>query len=115
HAIPRMVEQEGGGTLLFVSSRSAREGRAGHVGYAVSKAGLLTLAEGIAEEYGAEGIRANAILPGTMDTEGNRQAMPDADRSGWVSPEEVARVLLFLASPAAAAVNGAAIPVYGRG
>ncbi len=112
-AIPRMLEG-GGGSLVYVSSRAAREQRAGNAAYAVSKAGLLVLAESIAEEYRDEGIRANAVLPGTMDTPANRRSMPDADHSRWTPPEEVARVVLFLASPESAPVNGAAVPVYGR-
>ena len=112
-AIPRMIEG-GGGSLVYVSSRAAREQRAGHAAYAVSKAGLLVLAESVAEEYRGEGIRANAVLPGTMDTPANRRSMPDADASRWTPPEEVARVVLFLASPESAPVNGAAVPVYGR-
>jgi NAD(P)-dependent dehydrogenase (short-subunit alcohol dehydrogenase family) len=103
----------GGGSIVYVSSRAAREQRAGNAAYAVSKAGLLVLAESVAEEYRGRGIRANAILPGTMDTPANRRSMPNADHSKWVPTEEVARVILFLASPASAAVNGAAVPVYG--
>lgn len=112
-AIPRMLEN-GGGSLVYVSSRGAREKRAGNAAYAVSKAGLLVLAEAVAEEYRDRGIRANAVLPGTMDTPANRRAMPDADASKWTAPEEVARVILFLASGESSAVNGAAVPVYGR-
>jgi NAD(P)-dependent dehydrogenase (short-subunit alcohol dehydrogenase family) len=112
-AIPRMLEG-GGGALVFVSSRAAREQRAGNSAYAVSKAGLLVLAETIAEEYRDAGIRANAVLPGTIDTPANRRAMPNADASKWTQPDEIARVVLFLASPESSAVNGAAVPVYGR-
>lgn len=112
-AIPRMVEG-GGGALVFVSSRAALEQRAGNSAYAVSKAGLLVLAETVAEEYRDAGIRANAVLPGTIDTPANRRAMPNADASKWTAPEEIARVVLFLASPESSAVNGAAVPVYGR-
>lgn len=112
-AIPRMLER-GGGSLVFVSSRAAREQRANNSAYAVSKAGLLVLAETIAEEYRDAGIRANAVLPGTIDTPANRRAMPNADASRWTPPDEIARVILFLASPESAPVNGAAVPVYGR-
>ncbi len=112
-AIPRMVEG-GGGALVFVSSRAAREQRSGNSAYAVSKAGLLVLAETIAEEYRDAGIRANAVLPGTIDTPANRRAMPNADASKWTAPEEIARAVLFLASTESSAVNGAAVPVYGR-
>jgi NAD(P)-dependent dehydrogenase (short-subunit alcohol dehydrogenase family) len=112
-AIPRMLEG-GGGSLVFVSSRSAVTGRSGMGAYAVAKAGLIVLAETIAEEYRQQGIRANCVLPGTIDTPANRASIPDADHERWTPPEEIARAIVFLASPASAAVNGAAIPVYGR-
>lgn len=112
-ALPRMIEQ-GGGSLVFVSSRAAVHDRAGHGAYAVAKSAVITLAEVIAEEYSAEGIRANVVLPGTIDTEANRLASPEADHSSWTPPEQIADAIVFLASSASAAINGAAIPVYGR-
>jgi NAD(P)-dependent dehydrogenase (short-subunit alcohol dehydrogenase family) len=113
-ALPQMVER-GGGRLVFVGSRAVFHGRAGNAAYSVSKAGLATLAAAIAEEYGSDGIRANLVLPGTVDTAGNRAAMPDADASRWTPPEQIARVIHFLISDASAPVNGAAIPVHARG
>ncbi|CAN5847345.1 SDR family NAD(P)-dependent oxidoreductase [soil metagenome] len=112
-AIPQML-QSGGGSFVFVSSRAALKGRSGHAPYAVSKAALITLAEALSEEYRAAGIRANAVLPGTVDTDDNRRAMPNADHESWTQPDEIARTILFLASPEASAISGAAIPVYGR-
>ncbi|HEX5727751.1 MAG TPA: SDR family oxidoreductase [Longimicrobiaceae bacterium] len=112
-AIPRMAAQ-GGGALVFVASRAARVQRAGNGAYAIAKAGVCVLAETIAEEYREQGVRANAVLPGTIDTPANRAAMPKADAAKWTPPEEIARVIQFLASPASAAVNGAQVPVYGR-
>lgn len=112
-AVPALL-RVGGGSMLFVSSRRAREGRAGFAAYSVAKAGLLTLAESLAEEYGSEGIRANVVLPDVVDTEENRRAMPAGETEQWTPPEEIARVLVFLASAAAGPINGAAIPVYGR-
>lgn len=111
-ALPVMRDQ-GRGSFVFVSSRTARVGRKGHAAYAVSKAALVTLVESIAEEYRAEGVRANAILPGTIDTGANRRQMPDADPGNWTPPDDIARVIRFLASPDAGPINGAAIPVYG--
>lgn len=108
-AIPRLGHD---GALVFVASRAALRGRKGHAAYAVSKAALLTLVEAIAEEQKG-GVRANAVLPGTIDTPANRASMPDAKHETWTPPEEIARVILFLASPASAPVSGAAIPVYG--
>jgi NAD(P)-dependent dehydrogenase (short-subunit alcohol dehydrogenase family) len=112
-ALPRMVQQ-GGGSLVFVSSRAAVRERSGHGAYAVARSAVITLAEVIAEEYAAEGVRANVVLPGTIDTEANRLASPDADHSRWTPPEQIAEAIVFLASSASAAINGAAIPVYGR-
>jgi NAD(P)-dependent dehydrogenase (short-subunit alcohol dehydrogenase family) len=109
-ALPELGE---GGSLVFVSSRAALQGRKGHAAYAVSKAALLTLVEAIAEEQKGR-ARANAVLPGTIDTPANREAMPDAKWETWTQPEEIARVILFLASPASAPVSGAAVPVYGE-
>lgn len=108
-ALPRLRE---GGSLVFVSSRAALRERKGHAAYAVSKAALLTLVEAIAEEQKGR-ARANAVLPGTIDTPANRAAMPHANDGGWTPPAEIARVILFLASPASAPVSGAAVPVYG--
>lgn len=108
-AIPRLAE---GGSLVFVSSRAALKGRKGHAAYAVSKAALLTLTEAIAEEYRGR-VRANAVLPGTIDTPANRASMPDAKHDSWTPPAEIARVIVFLASGDAGIVSGAAVPVYG--
>ncbi|HEU4883965.1 MAG TPA: SDR family oxidoreductase [Longimicrobium sp.] len=108
-AIPRLAE---GGSLVFVSSRAALKGRKGHAAYAVSKAALLTLTEAIAEDYRGR-VRANAVLPGTIDTRANRAAMPDAKYDTWTPPAEIARVIVFLASGASGTVSGAAVPVYG--
>jgi NAD(P)-dependent dehydrogenase (short-subunit alcohol dehydrogenase family) len=57
------------------------------------------------------GITVNAVMPSTMDTPGNRAAMPDADRSDWVSTDAVADVIAYLASERADMLSGAAIPV----
>jgi NAD(P)-dependent dehydrogenase (short-subunit alcohol dehydrogenase family) len=109
-AIPRLPED---GSLVFVSSRAALKGRKGHAAYAVSKAALLTLTEAIAEEYRGR-VRANAVLPGTIDTPANRAAMPGAKHETWTAPAEIARVIVFLASGASGVVSGAAVPVYGE-
>lgn len=112
-SVPALLRSRGG-SLLFVSSRRAREARAGSAAYSVAKAGLLTLAEALAEEYGDQGIRANVVLPDVIDTEQNRRSMPGGETDQWTPPEEIARVMVFLASAAAGPINGAAIPVYGR-
>jgi NAD(P)-dependent dehydrogenase (short-subunit alcohol dehydrogenase family) len=76
----------------------------------VAKAGVITLTQALAREV-ERGITVNAVLPSTMDTPGNRQAMPDADRSEWVSTDAVAEVIAYLASERAGMISGAAIPV----
>ena len=68
----------------------------------------------MAAEVRDSGVNVNAILPGTIDTPQNREAMPNADFAKWVAPEALADVMLFLLSDAARAINGAAVPVYGR-
>jgi NAD(P)-dependent dehydrogenase (short-subunit alcohol dehydrogenase family) len=82
----------------------------GFIGYTVAKAAIITLTQALAREV-ARGVSVNAVLPSTMDTPANRQAMPDADRSGWVSTDAVAEVIGYLASDAAGMVSGATIPV----
>jgi NAD(P)-dependent dehydrogenase (short-subunit alcohol dehydrogenase family) len=81
--------------------------------YAATKAGVLRLVESLAREIAPFGARANAVLPGTMDTPANRASMPDADPAEWVTTDAVASVIHFLTTPAAAAINGAAIRVPG--
>jgi NAD(P)-dependent dehydrogenase (short-subunit alcohol dehydrogenase family) len=82
--------------------------------YTASKAAVIRLTESLALEVRDLGINVNCVLPGTIDTPQNRQAMPKADFSRWVAPEALADAILFLASDAARAVNGAALPVFGQ-
>lgn len=112
-AIPHMLEQ-GGGRIVNVSARAAREGKARMGPYCASKAAVITLTETLAAEHKQANINVNCILPGTIDTPQNRAAMPDADFSRWVPPAALADVVLFLCSEAARCVTGAAIPVYGQ-
>ena len=94
--------------------RPALSGGAGVGAYAATKAALLRLCESMAAELREHGINVNAVLPSVIDTPQNRRAMPEADSSVWVKPESLAEVILFLASPAARDISGAALPVYGR-
>ncbi|RPH52766.1 SDR family oxidoreductase, partial [bacterium] len=86
---------------------------AGVGAYSGAKAGVLRMVESLAREMAPFGGRANAVLPGTMDTPANRASMPDADPSTWVATEAVAAVIHDLTTPAMAAVNGAAVRVPG--
>lgn len=111
--IPPMLAR-GGGKIVHVASRAALSGSARQVAYSASKGAVVRLVETLAAELRHKGINANCVLPGTIDTPQNRAEMPDADFSKWVAPEAIADAILFLASDAARAVNGAAMPVYGR-
>jgi NAD(P)-dependent dehydrogenase (short-subunit alcohol dehydrogenase family) len=111
--VPHLIERSGG-RIVNVSARAALEGRGQMAPYCASKAAVITLTESLAAEVKDAGITVNCILPGTVDTPQNREAMPDQDHGRWVPPAALADVILFLASDAARCVNGAAVPVYGR-
>lgn len=111
--VPHLLRQ-GGGRIVNVAARAAREGTAKMGAYCAAKAAVITLTETLAAEHKFDNINANCILPGTIDTPQNRQDMPDADHGKWVSPAALADVVTFLASEASRAVTGAAIPVYGQ-
>ena len=109
----RRFAAAGGGALVAVSAPAALAGAAGVGAYAASKAAVLRLVESLAREMAPFGGRANAVLPGTMDTPANRRAMPDADPARWASTDDVAAIIHHLTTPAARAVNGAAVRVPG--
>jgi NAD(P)-dependent dehydrogenase (short-subunit alcohol dehydrogenase family) len=112
--IPQMLKQ-GSGKIINVASRDALAGSAGFAAYSASKSAVLRLTEALADELKSSNIKANCILPGTIDTPQNRAAQPAADFTKWVEPAAIADVILFLASDAARAINGAVVPVFGKG
>lgn len=112
-ALMHMLDQEGG-KIITVGARAAIRVFPDSAAYAVAKAGVHTLTQVIAEEVRGKNININAVLPSIINTEANRLAMPDADFSKWVTPEDLARVVLFLASDEAKDIHGALIPVYGK-
>lgn len=114
-ALPAMLERGKGRIINIGAGAAAGRAAAGMGAYTASKAGVQRLTESLSEEVKDRGITVNAILPGTIDTPRNRADMPDADFGRWVAPDDIAEVILFLASDAARAVTGAAIPVFGRG
>jgi NAD(P)-dependent dehydrogenase (short-subunit alcohol dehydrogenase family) len=101
----------GGGAVVCVSSRAALAPFAGAAGYITAKAAVLAFANAVAAEYRDGGVRCNTVVPGVIDTPANRAARPDANRSGWAAPADVARVIRFLASDESAPTTGAAVPV----
>ncbi len=104
------------GSIVVVGSRAAVQPwtSAGSAAYAASKAAVLAMAQTVAQEVLAHGVRVNAILPSTMDTPANRASMPNADTTKWVSLKSAASVIAFLLSEDARDVSGATLPVYGR-
>lgn len=111
-AVKPMINQNWG-RIVNTGSRDALHGRANYSAYAMSKAAVLRLTESLAAELKDYNITVNAILPGAIDTAANRQSMPQADFSKWVKPAIIADALLFLVQEDTA-INGAAIPVYGK-
>src|SRR5262249_50474842 len=109
-----VMRQIGKGRIIAIGSRAALEPGAGVGAYGASKAAMVSLIRTVALENKDAGLRANVILPGTMDTPANRQAIPNADFSKWVSPGAVASLITWLASDAGNDINGAVIPVYGK-
>jgi NAD(P)-dependent dehydrogenase (short-subunit alcohol dehydrogenase family) len=99
---------------VCVSSRAALAPFPGAAGYATAKAAVLAFANAVAVEYRKHGVRVNTVLPSIIDTPANRAAQPDADHSRWVTPDEIARVVRFLAGDDSAPTSGATVPVYGR-
>jgi NAD(P)-dependent dehydrogenase (short-subunit alcohol dehydrogenase family) len=101
----------GGGAIVCVSSRAALAPFAGAAGYITAKAAVLAFANAVAVEYRGAGVRCNTVVPGVIDTAANRAARPDANRSSWGAPADIARVIRFLASDESAPTTGAAVPV----
>lgn len=111
-AIPHLVAS-GAGRIINVGAMGALQANSGMGAYAASKSGVHRLTEALAAELKGK-VTVNAVLPSIIDTAANRADMPKADFAKWVTPKELADVILFLASDAASAVTGALLPVTGR-
>jgi len=110
--VPHM-QQQGNGKIVNIAAKAATQGFANMGAYTASKAAVMRLTEAMAAELREQQINVNCIMPGTIDTLRNREDMPEADHGKWVPPSQLASVIGFLASDAAIAVHGAAIPVDG--
>jgi len=108
------LKASGSGRIVNIGANGAVKATTGMGPYAASKAGVHKLTEALAEELKASGVTVNAVLPSILDTAVNRADMPDADFSSWVKLEDLAAVILFLASEEARAVTGALVPVTGK-
>src|SRR3954468_11876836 len=110
--VPHMLAA-GGGKIVNVGAYAAQKGAALMGAYIASKSAVIRLTETMAAELREKNINVNCVLPTIIDTPENRAAMPEADPKRWVAPQDLAQVVLFLASDAARAVHGAALPVTG--
>lgn len=121
HAVTPIMARQRGGSIINMSSVVGVSGNAGQCNYSASKAGLIGLAKSIAKEMGPRGIRANAIAPGFIISD-MTAALPEEVREAWAksiplrrggTPEEVAKVALFLASDLSSYVSGQVIHCCG--
>ena len=110
--VPGMLKR-GSGAVVNVSAKAAVDHGAGAGAYAASKAASVALMDSLAADTRGTGVRVNSVLPSIIDTKANREAMPDAKFDAWPKPDDIAKVILFLASDAAKVVHGAAVTVYG--
>jgi NAD(P)-dependent dehydrogenase (short-subunit alcohol dehydrogenase family) len=101
------------GRILSMAAMPAIKPTAGRAPYAVSKSGVVTLTQVLGEELKGTGITANAIAPSVIRTKANIESMPDEDSSKWVSPEEIADVMLMLCSESGNSINGVCVPMFG--
>ncbi|MGH3209839.1 MAG: SDR family NAD(P)-dependent oxidoreductase [Trebonia sp.] len=110
HALRRM-QPSGQGRIVHTASRAAVATEGSGFAYSMSKLGVLHLVSMAAQEVRRTGITVNCVMPSIIDTPANRAAMPDADHDAWPKVPDIAASYLYLASPAASLVNGAALPV----
>ena len=112
-AVPHL-KRSAAGRFVNVGSAAALKAALGMGSYAAAKAGVHALTQALAEELKGDNVTVNAVLPSIIDTPQNRADMPGTDPAIWVAPDDLAAVMLFLASEAAVAVTGALVPVTGR-
>ena len=105
-----------GGQFILVGSRPGLDAASGKdfFAYSLSKAMIFKLAEFINAEGKKKNVTATVIVPSTIDTPANREAMPDADFSSWVPPERIAGVISFALTPAGKMLRENILKVYNR-
>ena len=112
--VPHMLAQRSG-RIVNIASRAALAGKAKMAAYSVAKTAVVRLTESMSAELRSQGINVNCIIPDTIDTPENRQAMPQANFSKWITPSEIANVIVYLLSDASGNIQGASVPVFGNG
>lgn len=110
--VPHMLERKSG-KIINIGARPSLKGKPKMGAYSAAKTAVLRLTESMAAELKSTGINVNCVLPGTIDTPPNREAMPQANFEKWVAPQSLADVIYFLSSDASRDIHGAAVPVYG--
>ncbi len=110
--VPHMLAA-GGGKVVNIGAYAAHRGAAYMGAYVAAKSAVIRLTESMAVELREKNVNVNCVLPTVIDTPENRAAMPDADPARWVAPADLASAIVFLASDAARAIHGAALPVTG--
>ena len=111
--VPPMLAQRSG-AIVNIASKAAWDHAAGASAYVATKAAAVALIDSLAADLSGTGVRVNSILPSIIDTDANRKAMPNADFSKWPKAEDIAEVVLFLASDRARVIHGASVPVFGN-
>jgi NAD(P)-dependent dehydrogenase (short-subunit alcohol dehydrogenase family) len=112
-AVVPVMLKAGSGKIVNIGAFAAQKGVAQMGAYVAAKSAVIRLTETMAAELRERNINVNCVLPTIIDTPENRKAMPDADPKRWVAPAALADVIVFLASDAARAIHGAALPVSG--
>jgi len=121
HAVVPIMARQRGGSIINISSVVGVAGNAGQCNYSASKAGMIGLAKSIAKEMGPRNVRANAVAPGFVMTE-MTEKLPEDVLKGWcdriplrrgADPDEIAKVVLFLASDLSSYVSGQVIQIDG--
>ncbi len=110
----RIMRARKSGSIITIGALAALDGSIGAAPYAVAKAAVVAFTRCLAEEGKGYGVRANCIIPGIIDTDANRKAMPDADRDGWVAPDQIGCTISFLCGTQSVGVNGSLIMMRGR-